>query len=33
MNAEDIELVARSGSVALKASDDVILQGEMVKLN
>jgi hypothetical protein len=33
MNAEEIELVARRGSVGLKASDDVILQGEMVKLN
>jgi len=33
MSAEDIDLVARKGSVGLKASDDVVVKGEMVKLN
>lgn len=31
--AADIELTARRGSVRIEADDDVVVQGEMVRLN
>jgi hypothetical protein len=33
IQASDIELMARGGSVRIEADDDVVVQGEMVRLN